>query len=131
MANRERVLQAIAIMERAGVVDMSDFRSEYGPGCDTMTEADLHRCGTAACFAGWVAVAPEFLAAGGECIGGMPISPFESSCDGADAIAWWLDISHEAAHDLVFGGAYNRPDLSTWLKDITREDVIAALRKLL
>ena len=61
--NIEHIDQAIAIMKRAGKVNMHQWQ-ERGASCAT-TEKELHACGNSACFAGWVAVSPEWKEFGG------------------------------------------------------------------
>lgn len=94
--NLERLNQAIAIMERAGRVDMTDWQS----GEIVETESEIHSCGTAACFAGWVAVSPEFKAAGGVThpVSGAPILNIFS---GYLAIVDWLEVVDEKQKDTL------------------------------
>jgi hypothetical protein len=112
--------KAIAIMKRAGKVDMGAWQS----GNEAKTEADAHECGTVACFAGWVALSPEFQADGGG-VGwyGEPILG-EHSCE--LAIGKWLDIEINIAFGLCCGGQYCVYDN----EDPTKEDVIEALETL-
>lgn len=98
-------------------------------------EADLHRCGTGACFGGWVAVSPEFKADGGGAYYADGAPRLEHT-DGmvyhdAEAIAKWLDIpEHEAAVltavTNIGYAAYGRDTM----EEITVDDVIEALTRL-
>lgn len=101
--NKERLEQAIAVMKRAGKVVMSDWQT----GEVRETEAELHECGTAACFAGWLAVSPEFQAAGGKV--GMGGNPLFSFVGGFRAITEWLEIKDpkavKAVQVIVYGRA--------------------------
>lgn len=94
--NLERLQQAINIMERAGKVDMTDWQS----GEIVETESEIHSCGTAACFAGWVAVSPEFKEAGGVThpVSGAPILNIFSGCS---AIVAWLEVEDEKQKDTL------------------------------
>lgn len=67
----ERLEICITVMQR-----VHDNNCKFGMRCwqdlDTTgeaksTEADLKECGTPACFGGWLAVSPEFIALGGLC----------------------------------------------------------------
>jgi hypothetical protein len=68
--NQGNVESAIAVMKRAGKVSMFKWQARFLTDDRIMsdivkTEAELHTCGTTACFAGWVAVSPEWKAFGG------------------------------------------------------------------
>lgn len=60
----DRLEQAIAVMQRAGKVDMRAWQDFATRQDIRHTEKELHACGNSACFAGWLAVSPEFQAAG-------------------------------------------------------------------
>lgn len=94
--NIERLNQAINIMKRAGKVDMTDWQS----GEIVETESEIHSCGTAACFAGWVAVSPEFKEAGGVThpVSGAPILNIFS---GYLAVVDWLGVVDEKQKDTL------------------------------
>jgi hypothetical protein len=98
VCNREKMHQAIAIMQRAGKVEMSIFQDGR---THATTEEEIHKCGNKACFAGWVAVSPEFLKDGGRV--SRPGSPIFKSSYGSDAISSWLSISEDLAECLVCG----------------------------
>lgn len=90
-------------------------------------ESQLHTCGTAACFAGWVAVSPEFQKDGGEVMkNGAPM--IEGHAED-EAIAEWLGIDDELAENLCAMGAfhdvYGKP-----AEEITVDDVIEKLYEL-
>lgn len=122
MINKERLEQAINIMKRAGAVDMSFWQGEAFEGCAT-TESELHSCGNSACFAGWVAVSPEFQEAGGA---HLPNSgaPIFDGYTGYYAIAEWLgaegDLPNEVIELLVTGEGAVLDSTVQWLesKDI-------------
>ena len=62
--NCERIQAAIAMMKRAipRYFDMTDWQNER-PGHIieiAQTESELHTCGNTACFAGHLALSPEF-----------------------------------------------------------------------
>lgn len=100
--NLERLDQAIAVMKRAGKVIMSDWQTGEIRG----TEAELHECGTAACFAGWLAVSPEFQAAGGDV--GFGGNPLFGPLGGFRAITEWLEIKDPKAAKAVQVIVYGR-----------------------
>lgn len=114
MINLERLEQAIAIMRRAGIVKMSDWQS----GEPLKTESEIHTCGTAACFAGWIAVSPEFKAAGGKV---RPVSGAPVFCGwvGVQAILDWLEAQDTKAYilKLLIIGEGSVPDSTVeWLR---------------
>lgn len=103
---------AIAIMLRADAhnsVNMVDWQSdsegatfkEIGGGIMCETEEALHACGNKACFAGHLAVAPEFIASGGSCEdGGIPVYKDHL---GVRAVAEWLGVPYSVSKDFVHG----------------------------
>lgn len=97
--NIERLNQAIAVMRRAGTLDMTNWQEETFTECAT-TEETLHTCGNSACFAGWVAVSPEFQEAGGEVHPdyGFPIF---GKLSGASAVCEWLEAD-EYEWDVIY-----------------------------
>ena len=140
--NRTNILAAIAIMERAKDANSlfmpywqssPDSKWRKHPAFD---ETELHACGNKACFAGHIAVSPEFHASGGYCTeDGEPLlrgmSPVQS-------IAVWLDIPYALASDFIFGDLihpdgnsyYSRFYDKIW-RNVTPDDVIAKLQSLL
>lgn len=119
MINLERLEQAIAVMKRAGKVNMGSWQT----GEVRETEAELHECGTAACFAGWLAVSPEFQAAdGGLDTKGAPGMPAFNKHHGGGAVAEWLEVEHEEARMLiellVFEEAYVSEDVTDFLQSM-------------
>lgn len=126
--NVENIHKAIAIMRRAGKVDMQWFQD----GITCFTEEDMHTCGTAACFAGWVAVSPEFKADGGVVLGGG--TPLFGGKTESDAIAAWLGISDKLASNLVYPNMEVYPILKKTYGEwgsIKAEHVIDALERIL
>lgn len=139
--NEANVKVAIAIMERArGKVDMTCWQGSAVPAA---TEADLHACGNTACFAGWIAVSPEFHASGGfsdEDTGEPRVQNAEGFyMGGVYSIADWLGVDAGIAYSLVHGRCepeceenvlfshfYNKP----WV-DVNADDVIAKLQLIL
>lgn len=101
-ANKERVQMSIDILQR--VADQNrkfDLRSWYDASLwyfgspdaplppRPTTEQELHACGTSACAMGWIAMSPEWKAAGGES------DPTENALffgkkDGMHAAMLWL-----------------------------------------
>ena len=75
------------------------------------TERELHECGSAACFGGWVASSPEFAADGGKAVGsGYPIL---DGTRGARAIALWLDIEPYEARALCLDKCFISENIYT------------------
>ena len=96
--------------------------------CDVAVLKEEHLCGTPCCFAGYIAVSPEFHADGGYVSG--PGSPeFNDACD-EHAIREWLDCSIEHAEAVCSVKNINiaYPNIKT--KSIKFADVIAALVSL-
>ena len=147
--NIDNINTAISIMERAGKINMATFQETNAERDYSVytTEKELHNCGTAACFAGWVAVSPEWHNFGGIVDeGGEPVIPGFNNI-GYSCIAKWLDIHDELAkflmqlntdmlhyclhtnnngsefHSYAF---YNVSDIS----EITKEHVISELENL-
>lgn len=137
---------AIAIMKRAAKhnrIDMRSWQTRQNRNSNiATTEAELHACGNTACFAGYVAVSPEWKAAGGTIGGsGTPLLllwPDISShyAIGKSAIAAWLGIRQRLAESLVCGDTYLMKDIINYQhssfydkpwKEVTAEDVIAKL----
>jgi hypothetical protein len=66
MANLDRINLAIKVMERVGASEnhrfnMAWWQSHRGQGIQ-VTEERAVSCGSACCFSGWMAVAPEVRA---------------------------------------------------------------------
>lgn len=121
MINLERLNQAIAIMERAGKVSMGTWQGGNTHEC-AKEEEELHKCGNTACFAGWVAVSPEFQAAGGRV--GTSGWPRFSLSIGSNAINRWLEtrgFKAEVIELLVTGSTLISDSAVEWLqsKDIS------------
>ena len=141
--NKANIEKAISIMVRAeehGSLFMPDWQCATNNEDPTLArdEQALHACGNRACFAGHVAVSPEFKEDGGYCsTAGTPVF---GEHRGADAIQKWLGIDGDTARQLVFGYARVRqedyPDYHSAyygkrFSDVTARDVIAKLEQLL
>lgn len=117
--NIERLNQAIAIMKRAGTIDMSFWQGETFDTCHT--ESELHSCGNSACFAGWVAISPEFVKVGGKHLpdSGAPIFNERMS---HYAISEWLEAEDELHKEvielLVIGEGAVLDSTVQWLESI-------------
>ena len=142
--NIQNIKKAIAIMERAqGKVSMLQWQSSPQGGQRLgIYEAELHACGNVACFAGWIAVSPEFQADGGGAnpFCGFPVFQTERGFFvEEEAIEKWLDIPYEFAESLVHGNREESRSSSTdfcnfygkpW-RDVNNTDVIEKLKTLL
>lgn len=133
--NVHNMLSAIEVMQRADHFYIGWWQEQGIKGIAD-TEDELHRCGTAACFAGWVGVTKEFRADGGTVcsVSGIPriTTPDGVVLDGAAAMAYWLDIPIMDADALCWTGAdawhfYGCKDE----EDISSDDVACALLDLM
>jgi len=75
MMNLQRMIKAaewmLKIHETGDKFDLSQWKK---PDDSNTTYSSMHKCGTSACFGGWLAVSPDFKKEGGEAdIGGCPI----------------------------------------------------------
>lgn len=129
MVNKVNVQKAIDIMERVpnDMLNMRFFQSGSLYGTVTTEEA-LHACGNKACFAGYIAVSPEFKADGGKSSwsGAPRLTPGDNA---TDSISKWLDIDLDLAESFVFGDSdtfYPVP----WT-EVKPQHVIAKLKELL
>lgn len=123
MINLERLNQAISVMERAGKVSMGTWQGGEFTDCAT-SESELHSCGNTACFAGWVAVSPEFQAVGGHV--GTSGWPCFGVAIGSHAINRWLEtrgFKAEVIELLISGSTLISDSAVEWLrsKDISVE----------
>lgn len=145
--NIERINKAIELMQQAKNLDMREFQKGDAEPVKTMEE--LHACGNTACFAGYIALSPDFHAAGGWCDDGMPRmhNPHwgrgtegyvSHHLCGSEAIAYYLGISEGDACEIVYGDLdedvgdgnewslfYDKP----W-EEVTASDVIEKLEEL-
>lgn len=135
--NAVNVKKAIGIMSRARAdhFNMSRWQTRgYSHDMDiAITEDALHTCGNQACFAGYVALAPEFRVDGGtvdDRIGSPIIMIGKALFSGAAAISVWLDISSDLAGKICMDG--NQTDLyGKHHQSVTPQDVITVLERLL
>ena len=133
--NRENIQKAIAIMKRAedDHFDMCDWQSDLLGLAKTIDE--LHGCGNTACFAGYIAMAPEFKEDGGQqdIICGDPEFPRDGTNffhSGADAVAAWLDISKLLAYLIVHNFDGDHVYLVPY-NDVKPKHVIEVLQNIL
>ncbi len=107
--NIANIDKAIAIMKRVpqGRLDMCEWQ-QSPPHQDTdiiaTSEEELHACGNKACFAGYVAISPEWKADGGSFAvrtGAPIITTNYAHLNCSEAIAYWLGISSDLAAKLV------------------------------
>lgn len=143
--NIDNVNKAIAVMERVrdqhrafNMWTWQEFEED-----DTSEalnfEAGLVNCGTAACFAGWVAVSDEFKQDGGNTcpIDGCPTFPIiedgeKRMCEGATAISTWLDIPQVEAALITatHNSEANEQFYGKKLEFVTAHDVLEVLYRL-
>jgi hypothetical protein len=117
----KNIEKAIAIMKRAGEVDMDVWQA----GVRSSTEVYAHLCGTVCCLGGWIALSPEFQADGGTV--GEYGEPVLDGCTGERAIRNWMGLRLKVAYALCMIEGYSVYDS----EEPTKEDVIKALETLL
>jgi hypothetical protein len=128
--NRERIQAAIAMMKRviAPYFDMTTWQNEpHGHIIQiAQTEPELHGCGNTACFAGHLALSPEFQDAGGlvSKIG----APIFNGVRFVEAVSEYFDIPYELAGDLTLPG---RDFYQVCFEDVKPEHVIEKLEMIL
>ena len=128
--NRERIQSAIAMMKRVThrYFDMTNWQNEpHGHIIQiAQTESKLHTCGNTACFAGHLALSPEFQDAGGlvSKIG----APIFNGVRFVEAVAEYFDIPYELAGDLTLP---DRDFYPVRFEDVKPEHVIEKLEMIL
>ena len=128
--NRERIQSAIAMMKRVThrYFDMTNWQNEpHGHIIQiAQTESKLHACGNTACFAGHLALSPEFQDAGGlvSRIG----APIFNGVRFVEAVAEYFDIPYKLAGDLTLSGQDFYP---VDFEDVKPEHVIEKLEMIL
>lgn len=149
--NVENIKKAIAVMERAKERDSLNMitwrsinptltllqRSHYS---HARSEEEFHACGNTACFAGHLAISPEWIKDGGGCeYNGMPnLAVIEGDytdriLHGEYAVAHWLGVDILVASNLIHQkGLYGiHPVYKTMWGDVTADHVIKALNELI
>lgn len=145
----ERIKAAIKMMESARSLNMRIYQGGDSTNFATTIE-ELHECGNTACFAGYLAISPEFQAAGGRmrADSGTPVFPNPDPEDtrflyNAEAVAAYLEIPESIADALVFGndaddedGLDEDPGVIVYprdvkFKDLKPEHVVTALTRIL
>ena len=128
--NRERIQYAVSMMKRVTHrhFNMSGWQHEQ-PGHIiqiAQTESKLHTCGNTACFAGHLALSPEFQDAGGlvSKIG----APIFNGVRFVEAVAEYFDIPYELAGDLTLP---DRDFYPVRFEDVKPEHVIEKLEMIL
>lgn len=132
--NIENVNKAIAVMKRVKKRGDAFYLGTWqglSMDEDALTnEEELHSCGTSACFAGWVAVSPEFKEDGGGIDeDGSPTWLGSRFVSGTAAIGAWLDLGGEQAYDLC-GCGETRRVYGVDDHEVTVDNVLAALYRL-
>ena len=128
--NRERIQSAIAMMKRVThrYFDMTNWQNElYGHIKQiAQTESELHTCGNTACFAGHLALSPEFQDAGG--LVSKTGAPMFNGVRYAEAVAEYFGITYELAGNLTLPGGDFYP---VKFRDVKPEHVIEKLEIIL
>ena len=128
--NRERIQYAVSMMKRVThrYFDMTNWQNEPQGHIKQIvqTESELHVCGNTACFAGHLALSPEFKKAGGSVskLGG----PVFNGVRFVEAVAEYFDIPYELAGDLTLSGQDFYP---VRFEDVKPEHVIEKLEMIL
>ena len=128
--NCERIQDAITMMNDVTHrhFDMANWQNEpHGHIIQiAQTESELHACGNTACFAGHLALAPEFQKAGGSVsITGAP--SFNGLLE-ASAVAEYFDITYKLAGKLTLDYLHFYP---VDFEDVKPEHVIEKLEMIL
>ena len=128
--NRERIQSAIAMMKRAipRYFNMTDWQNKDHSYFlqIAQTESELHACGNTACFAGHLALAPEFQKAGGSVSKtGAPV--FNGLLE-ASAVAEYFDITYKLAGKFTLDYLHFYP---VDFEDVKPEHVIEKLEMIL
>ena len=128
--NRERIRDAITMMKDVTHrhFDMANWQNKDHSYVSRIvqTESELHACGNTACFAGHLALAPEFQKAGGSVSKtGAPV--FNGLLE-ASAVAEYFDIPYELARDLTLP---RRNFYPVCFEDVKPEHVIEKLEMIL
>ena len=128
--NRKRIQDAITMMKRAipRHFNMSDWQNKDHSYFlqIAQTESELHGCGNTACFAGHLALAPEFQKAGGSVSKtGAPV--FNGLLE-ASAVAEYFDITYKLAGKLTLDYLHFYP---VDFEDVKPEHVIEKLEMIL
>lgn len=128
--NVGNINKAIAVMERVRdreyKFDITLFQEVDGGEGLKETEEELHACGGAACFSGWLAVSEEWRADGGFS------SPLGAALmgeeDDLNSISRWFGVKKGAVEGIIY------PSTLVFgkkrLQDISAQDVIDALVRL-
>lgn len=140
--NMDVLKQLIAIVKRARKADKIYMVSfQVGRDATCMTEASLHSCGNRACFAGYVALSPEWKAYGGGVNPvGKPTYPATQIYDiePCQNVGQWLGVSSQCLNMLFYSVSvdgnfhytdfhvvYNKP----W-EDVNSGDVLKVLNRV-
>ena len=128
--NRERIQYAVSMMKRVThrYFDMTNWQNEPHGHIKRIaqTESELHGCGNTACFAGHLALSPEFKDAGGLLYGTG--APKFNNFSGSFAIAEYFDITYELAGNLTLPDRHFYP---VDFEDVKPEHVIEKLEMIL
>ena len=108
--NIDNMNKAIAIMTRAGKINMDNWQSSQFVA-SAKCEKVIHSCGTAACFAGWIGVSPEWKEFGGDINdAGEPFIVIDGEIEEAEvSLAKWLGLHVDLVDMLIYehvGSAY-------------------------
>lgn len=124
----KQIDKAIAIMQRADdKIWMLNFQTlDKHKISYCTTEKSLHSCGNRACFAGYIAISPEFIEDGGSI--GYCGYPIFNGAEYENAIAEWLGISGYYSTALIYDE--NDDFYKKEFEDITSEDVILKLKDI-
>ena len=128
--NRERIQSAITMMKRAipRYFDMTNWQNEpHGHIIQiAQTESELHACGNTACFAGHLALSPEFQKAGGSV--SKTGAPVFNGVRHTEAVAEYFDITYKLAGKLTLNYLHFYP---VEFEDVKPKHVIEKLEMIL
>lgn len=112
-ANNEKIDLAIQVMKRVQkleeeqdrtLLDMRGFRYPFPnpPLVITTFDEAVNLCGTTCCFAGWLAIAPEFPELIPD-VCGAPIYHGYPEAEADDVISDVLQVDKDLVSDLIYG----------------------------
>lgn len=135
--NKINIQKAINVIKRAKesdhcILNMNTWQ-EWLTSSSCLLEEEKNNCGTPMCFAGHIAISPEFQGDGGSVhYNGSPkIVIGNENLLGESAIEYWLGISERQSESLCYLDYEEDSYLRTREDVITWDDILKALNSLL
>lgn len=127
--NKTNMQHAINIMKRAEANKRRLDMIAWQQTTQLPVKKEKHICNTPCCFAGFIAISPEFQAAGGDV--GESGQPLFKGEDENEAIATWLNITDCHAEALCYMGDFEMAYDDLMNDEVQFSHVIHALEYLL